>query len=140
MGNFVRLMNSSSTASTSWWRRGCQAVVNHLVVALRWRFGLDELDARIKTVEQQVDSLALTASTWAVTSWIEQATLEKSPLVSVILATHNRSRLLPRAVESVRAQDYRNWEIVLVDDGSTDDTPTVVSRLKNEFDYQPVVL
>lgn len=126
-------MNKPSNIKTSWWRRRYQAIVNYLVVALRWRFGLDELNARITALEQQVVSLAPTASTWAVTSWIEQATLQKTPLVSVILATHNRSRLLSRAVESVKAQDYPNWEIVLVDDGSTDDTPNVIRQLKNEL-------
>jgi glycosyltransferase involved in cell wall biosynthesis len=73
-------------------------------------------------------------STWAVTSWIEQAALDETPLVSVILPTHNRSHLLQRAIESVRSQVYPSWEVVVVDDGSTDDTPTVVERLRCELD------
>ncbi|MGB9811841.1 glycosyltransferase [Dictyoglomus sp.] len=36
---------------------------------------------------------------------------------SIIISTHNRERLLPRATESVRKQTYENWEILIVDDG-----------------------
>lgn len=66
-------------------------------------------------------------------NWIEQATLKEAALVSIILPTHNRSRLLPRAVASVTAQEYRNWEIIVVDDGSADDTPAVIDELKREL-------
>jgi glycosyltransferase involved in cell wall biosynthesis len=68
-------------------------------------------------------------ATWAATAWIEQAALDDSPLISVITPTHNRSRLLRRAVESVRAQVYPHWEIVVVDDGSGDDTPAAIDEL-----------
>jgi len=51
----------------------------------------------------------------------------KRPHVSVIIPTYNRAALLDRALESVIQQTYRDWEIVLVDDGSTDDTPSVVA-------------
>ncbi len=45
-----------------------------------------------------------------------------SPLVSVILPTHNRSMFLNRAIESVLKQTYKNWELIIVDDASTDGT------------------
>jgi glycosyltransferase involved in cell wall biosynthesis len=44
-------------------------------------------------------------------------------LVTTIIPVYNRPRLLRRAVESVLAQTYRPIEIIIVDDGSTDDTP-----------------
>lgn len=44
------------------------------------------------------------------------------PLVTVVIPTWNRSRLVAEAVASVVAQSYRNWELIVVDDGSTDDT------------------
>lgn len=44
------------------------------------------------------------------------------PLVSVYIATHNRSLLLKRALDSVIAQTYPNIEIIVADDGSTDST------------------
>jgi glycosyltransferase involved in cell wall biosynthesis len=45
------------------------------------------------------------------------------PLISVIVPTYNRSRYLVTAVEGVFAQTYESLEIIIVDDGSTDDTP-----------------
>jgi glycosyltransferase involved in cell wall biosynthesis len=47
------------------------------------------------------------------------------PLISVVLPTYNRAHWLPRAVESVLAQDMPDWELIIVDDCSTDDTFSV---------------
>jgi O-antigen biosynthesis protein len=44
---------------------------------------------------------------------------EKSPLVSVIIPTFNRAERLANAIQSVEAQDYPNYEVIVVDDGST---------------------
>jgi glycosyltransferase involved in cell wall biosynthesis len=49
-----------------------------------------------------------------------------TPAVSVILPTLNRARLLPRAMASVLRQSHADLELVIVDDGSTDDTRAVV--------------
>ncbi|NJC24596.1 glycosyltransferase family 2 protein [Neolewinella antarctica] len=49
------------------------------------------------------------------------------PFVSIILPTFNRSTMLVHAVRSVLAQTYREWELIIVDDGSTDDTAAVVA-------------
>lgn len=54
------------------------------------------------------------------------------PLVSVYIATRNRSRLLSRAIESVRRQDISGIEIVVVDDASDDDTPELLDKLAQE--------
>jgi glycosyltransferase involved in cell wall biosynthesis len=42
------------------------------------------------------------------------------PTVSIIIPVYNRAATLPRAVASVQAQDFTDWELILVDDGSTD--------------------
>ena len=47
-------------------------------------------------------------------------------MFSIVLPTHNRASLLKRAIESVRAQSCDAWELVVVDDGSTDGTAEVV--------------
>ena len=46
----------------------------------------------------------------------------KNPLVSVILPTYNRKWILKEAIDSVLAQDYEDFELIVVDDGSTDNT------------------
>jgi glycosyltransferase involved in cell wall biosynthesis len=52
------------------------------------------------------------------------------PIVSVIVATHNRAELLPRAIESLQNQTYKHFEIIIVDDASQDHTPEVIANLK----------
>ena len=50
-----------------------------------------------------------------------------TPKISVIIPTYNRAALLPRAVGSVLAQTYADFELLIVDDCSTDDTPAVIA-------------
>src|SRR3990170_289823 len=50
------------------------------------------------------------------------------PLVSVVLPTYNRSALLREAADSVRRQTYQHWELIVIDDGSSDDTLTTLGR------------
>jgi glycosyltransferase involved in cell wall biosynthesis len=51
-----------------------------------------------------------------------------SPLVSVIMAAYNAAEHIGEALESVLAQDWRPLEVVVMDDGSTDDTAVIVAR------------
>ena len=55
-----------------------------------------------------------------------------SSLVSVIVPTYNRATLVSRAIESVLAQTYENFELIVVDDASTDDTEVVVRGYDDE--------
>ncbi|OOV29298.1 hypothetical protein BXU11_05105 [Flavobacterium sp. LM5] len=59
-------------------------------------------------------------------------------LVSIIIPTYNRAHLIGETLDSVLAQTYPNWECIIVDDGSTDDTATLIANyiLKdNRFKY-----
>lgn len=53
-------------------------------------------------------------------------------LVSVVIPTHNRADLLPRAIDSVLNQTYSNFEIIVVSDGSTDNTEEVVKSYSDK--------
>jgi len=56
-------------------------------------------------------------------------------LVSVVIPTYNRADLLPEAIESALKQTYRNIEVIVVDDGSSDDTPEVCGRYGSRIRY-----
>ncbi len=52
-----------------------------------------------------------------------------SPLISVIIPFFNASRYLKESIESVISQTFDDWELILIDDGSTDDSVQIVTRL-----------
>ena len=52
----------------------------------------------------------------------------KNPLVSVIIPTYNRGWILQEAIDSVLDQEFTDFEPIVVDDGSTDDTQTLLER------------
>ncbi|MBI4319002.1 MAG: glycosyltransferase [Chloroflexi bacterium] len=53
------------------------------------------------------------------------------PKVSVVLLTHNGERFVAEAIESILTQTYRNLELIVVDDGSTDNTPAIIARFRD---------
>lgn len=53
------------------------------------------------------------------------------PFFSIILPTYNRAHFLPKAIESVLTQTFKDWELIIVDDGSTDNTKEVVANYQD---------
>jgi glycosyltransferase involved in cell wall biosynthesis len=56
------------------------------------------------------------------------------PIVSVIIPSYNRADMLPDAIQSVLDQSLKDWELIIVDDGSTDQTRTVAARYTSTDD------
>jgi len=56
-------------------------------------------------------------------------------LVSIVIPTYNRAELLPQAIESALKQTYRNIEVIVVDDGSTDSTSMLCKRYGSQIKY-----
>jgi glycosyltransferase involved in cell wall biosynthesis len=54
-----------------------------------------------------------------------------NPLISVIIPTFNRAELLQQTIQSVKIQTYTNWECLIIDDGSVDNTKEIVKNLSS---------
>jgi len=54
--------------------------------------------------------------------------------ISVVIPTYNRAKDLPRCLDSLIAQDFQDFEVLICDDGSTDDTSTVVAKYTHLLD------
>src|SRR5574341_379304 len=55
------------------------------------------------------------------------------PVFSVVIPSYNRANLLDRALKSVRSQTFQGFEVIIADDGSTDDTPDLIKRWRTHF-------
>jgi glycosyltransferase involved in cell wall biosynthesis len=96
------------------------------------RARLDEQAAEIARLRSQVEGTwemaDLHARVRATTEWIRLADVSDDLLISVITPTRNRAGMLGRAIGSVRRQSYPNWEQIVVDDGSSDNTADAVTE------------
>ncbi|HBP26725.1 MAG TPA: glycosyltransferase family 2 protein, partial [Alphaproteobacteria bacterium] len=52
----------------------------------------------------------------------------RTPTVSIIIANYNFAKYIGDALESVHAQSFRDWECIVIDDGSTDDSAQIIKR------------
>lgn len=53
------------------------------------------------------------------------------PFFSIVVPTYNRAQTIGHAIESVLAQDFMSFEVIIIDDGSTDDTPSVIGSFSD---------
>lgn len=61
--------------------------------------------------------------------------MDRPPVFTIFIPTYNREKLLPRALSSIEAQTYRDFEVVIVDDGSTDDTESLIAEWNAGVDF-----
>jgi glycosyltransferase involved in cell wall biosynthesis len=58
--------------------------------------------------------------------------MEAGPLISIVIPLYNKERYIERTVRSVLAQTYENFDLIVVDDGSTDSGPDIVRNIRDE--------
>ena len=59
--------------------------------------------------------------------------IERKPQLTVIIPTYNRGWILKEAIDSVLTQDYKDFELIVVDDGSTDNTSEILASYGNDI-------
>jgi glycosyltransferase involved in cell wall biosynthesis len=62
--------------------------------------------------------------------------MSASPVVSIVVPSYNHARFLPQAVDSILGQSYPQVELIVLDDGSTDDTRAVLERYGSRFRWE----
>lgn len=60
---------------------------------------------------------------------------ENIPLVSIVMAAYNAQNYIGDTLDSIFSQNYRNFELIIVDDGSTDDTKKIIESRKENIEY-----
>ena len=58
--------------------------------------------------------------------------MNKQPLVSILMTAYNREKYIAEAIESVLASTYKNFELIIVDDGSTDTTVQIIQQYQTK--------
>ena len=103
-------------AWTDEWFRGGQEILD-------WAFGLVRRDRRKKPAFETVKSLFFGEG-----SMTSRVKLREYPKASVIVCSYNGGKTLERCLTSLKDINYPNYEVVLVDDGSKDDTQEIAAR------------
>lgn len=63
---------------------------------------------------------------------LEKSEIDREDKVSIIMPSYNTAQFIKRSIESVIAQTHQNWELIIVDDCSSDNTDEVVSEIRDE--------
>lgn len=63
-----------------------------------------------------------------------------NPEISVIMGIYNCSETLPEAIESILYQTYQNWQLIMCDDGSNDDTYSIAQKYQEEYPEKIVLI
>jgi len=99
-------------------------------------------DERLTWIYRSAQFFEAPSSMQAIWSFIEKGMIQQppdtsfEPLVSIVLTCHNHALFVSDAIKSVLAQTFTNWELIIVNDGSTDKSNEVINHIiSNNPDY-----
>ena len=55
------------------------------------------------------------------------------PSISVIMTVLNGEKFISKSIDSLFAQSYQNWELIIINDGSTDDTENIIKTFNSQW-------
>src|SRR5262249_16601469 len=111
-----------------WQRHGRTGAVRFLI---RWRGGRLALPNQLSTFNAQRSTLNYSRRNRGFPRSPRAASTNpmRPPEVSVLMPVFNAAQDIGRAIDSIRQQSLRNWELIIVDDGSTDGTQDILRRI-----------
>jgi alpha-1,3-rhamnosyltransferase len=60
---------------------------------------------------------------------------DKLPIVSIVVPSYNHATYITQCIESIVNQDYENYELIVIDDGSTDESPILLKKLQKKYHF-----
>jgi glycosyltransferase involved in cell wall biosynthesis len=90
-----------------------------------------QLEERVEHLAKRESDLSLGHAVWTATTYLASMPISERALISVVLSTRNRASIVPRAIASVASQSYGNFELIVVDDTSDDETPQVLTTFSD---------
>jgi Glycosyl transferase family 2 len=87
-------------------------------------------DASVRA-DYRLDELQRTLAVFTFDAWLDLERPESDVTVTVVMATRNRAAHLGAAIDSVREQRHKRWELIVVDDGSTDSTLEILAEVQD---------
>ena len=110
------------------WVRSCVQTLSMLADVAPIPSGRVQAAAPPARRRDEVERVQRQLQVWTTMAWLDHTDVESDQLISVVMPTRNRSRWIGRAIASIQAQTYTRWDLVVVDDGSSDDTALVVAE------------
>jgi hypothetical protein len=111
---------------------GLVASPSELDVLALLRARVESLEREVTLLQESARRAARNERIAATMEWIRHVEVPAETLVSVVMCTRDRAPVLGRAIASVQAQSYPNWELVILDHGCQDKTPELLASQTDE--------
>ena len=135
LSHSVTNLSEATAGHTAWlsdlqtWTRSCVQTLSALTDTPPIPSARAQAGARAARRIDDVERLQRQLQVWTVMAWVDHADVPRDQVISVIMPTRNRCERIGRAIASIQAQTYTHWELVVVDDGSDDDTPVLLAEI-----------